>query len=611
MGVVYLAEHMQLGRHVALKLLASTLAASQGFRDRFVRESRLAASLDHPNIVPVYDAGEADGLLYIAMRYVEGSDLATVLGQEGRLAPERALSIVEQVAGALDAAHARGLVHRDVKPANVLIEGERCYLTDFGLTKPVEGGTALTDPGHFVGTVKYVAPEQITGGAVDARTDVYSLGCVVHECLTGEPPFRRDSDIATVYAHLEEQPPRPSELREELPPAIDPVISWALAKDPGGRFPSCGEFAAAMRLALTPRPAAGTAAGTAPAPTVQAAPPKATAEPAAPGARRVPLRLLGAGLAALAVVVVAAVLVLGGDDDPDEPEPAPPAARELQGIRVAVGDEPVGVALRDGRLWVTNSGDSTVSLLDASSRRRLREPVPVGAGPLAVSVAGGNAWVANSADGTISRLDARTGDRLGEPIEVGVAPSGLAIGIGNASLWVANAGDGTVSRILVATSRVIDTVRVGDEPAGIATTPTNVWVANAADGTLSRIEAKSGVVAGDPVRVGRRPQGIAISGGVIWVANSGDGTVSRLDAGGRPLGPAVRVGGQPVGVAVGDRFVWVTNEANGTVTRIDPDTGRVVGRPIRVAERPAGVRAGGGRVFIADREGGSVVVLRE
>jgi serine/threonine protein kinase len=186
MSVVYLAEHVRLGRKVALKVLAPELAGSERFHDRFLRESKLAASIDHPNIVPIYDADETGGVLYIAMRYVEGLDLKQTIRDNGPLEPVRASVIVDQIASALDAAHARGLVHRDVKPANVLLtQGDHVYVSDFGLTKRAVSVSGLTETGQLIGTIDYVAPEQIRGDPVDHRADVYSLGCLLFECLTG------------------------------------------------------------------------------------------------------------------------------------------------------------------------------------------------------------------------------------------------------------------------------------------------------------------------------------------------------------------------------------------------------------------------------------------
>jgi WD40 repeat protein len=256
MSVVYLAEDPRLKRKVALKLLAAGLAENGSFRDRFLRESELAASIDHPNIVPIYEAGTTEDLLFIAMRYVAGRDLKERL-QRGRLDPADAIGILAQVASALDAAHARGLVHRDVKPSNVLLDrgarpdgSDHVYLADFGVTKRMSEETGSAEDGHLLGTIDYVAPEQVVGEEIDGRADVYSLGCLLYECLVGEPPFQRDSDLAVVFAHLEADPPVPSAQRPELPAALDAVIARALAKEPEQRYPSCRELARAALAVL-------------------------------------------------------------------------------------------------------------------------------------------------------------------------------------------------------------------------------------------------------------------------------------------------------------------------------------------------------------------------
>ena len=256
MGIVYLADDLRLKRKVALKLLSPELAEDERFRERLLAESELAASLDHPNIVPIYQAGEADGQIFISMRYVEGDDLKRVLSK-GPLSPEYAVAIVSQVASALDAAHARGLVHRDVKPSNVLVapaaghEGaDHVYLADFGLTQRLVQPELSTDQGQLMGTIDYVAPEQIRGEAIDGRADVYSLGCLLFECLAGEPPFRHKSDVALLFAHLREESPSLVALRPELPDEIDSVIAKALAKDPEARYGTCRQLVEAAREAL-------------------------------------------------------------------------------------------------------------------------------------------------------------------------------------------------------------------------------------------------------------------------------------------------------------------------------------------------------------------------
>ena len=256
MASIYEATDLRLNRKVALKVLGHEVSDSTDFRERFMRESRFAASLDHPNIVPIYEAGEDDGLLYIAMRYVRGSSLAGLLSTNGSLDAKHALDILTPVGDALDTAHLAGLVHRDVKPANILLTSpigherhEHVYLTDFGLTKRASALTKLTATGNFIGTMAYISPEQIRGEPLDARTDLYALGCVAYECLTGVPPFVRDDQAALMWAHLSDPPPAVSAHRPELVTA-DPVIARALSKDPPDRYESCEEFTQTLSDAL-------------------------------------------------------------------------------------------------------------------------------------------------------------------------------------------------------------------------------------------------------------------------------------------------------------------------------------------------------------------------
>jgi class 3 adenylate cyclase/Tol biopolymer transport system component len=258
MGAVYLADDVRLGRKVALKVLATETAEIPAVRDRFVRESHLAASLDHPNILPIYEAGEADGQLFIAMRYVPGPDLDGLIRRDGPLSLERTTSLIDQVASALDAAHAAGLIHRDVKPGNILVASgsqpgsDHAYLSDFGLTKQAEYSAALTRSGQLLGSVGYVAPELIENRPIDARVDVYSLGCVAYECLAGAQPYPRDTEMATLYAHVQAPPPSLAEVRPELPATIDLVIAKALAKSPDERYGSAGQLAQALARAAAP-----------------------------------------------------------------------------------------------------------------------------------------------------------------------------------------------------------------------------------------------------------------------------------------------------------------------------------------------------------------------
>nr|WP_063818105.1 serine/threonine-protein kinase [Herbidospora sakaeratensis] len=253
MATVYRARDQRLGRAVALKVLAPQLAEDSRFRDRFVRESRLVASIDHPHIIPIYEAGEHDGMLFIAMRYVDGgSDLRKLVQSNGPLPVARANHLFSQIASALDEAHANGLVHRDVKPANILVTGnDHVYLTDFGLTKSSSADTGLTSHGHFMGTPRYVAPEQIRGLPVDGRADGYAFACVVYEALAGLPPFQRDTELALLYAHVSHDPPPLTPYRPDLPHTVNQVLSRALSKSPLDRYPTCTAFVSALRDAIS------------------------------------------------------------------------------------------------------------------------------------------------------------------------------------------------------------------------------------------------------------------------------------------------------------------------------------------------------------------------
>src|SRR4051794_849080 len=270
MGFVFSAEHILLGRKAAIKTLLPELIGDVDFKERFIRESRVVASIDHPNIIPIYDAGEADGVAYIAMRYVQGCDLADLIGRQGGLSVDRTLAIIDQVGGALDAAHAHEIIHRDVKPANVLIDESagRVYLTDFGIAKAARS-PGLTQQGFFLGTLDYASPQQIEGKALGPSADIYSLGCALYECLTGLKPFPLETDVAVMYAHMLEPPPKVTATKPDLPVALDEVVARAMAKSEADRFSSCRELVDTARSALADggRPGRATVAA-APRPSV-------------------------------------------------------------------------------------------------------------------------------------------------------------------------------------------------------------------------------------------------------------------------------------------------------------------------------------------------------
>jgi len=383
MAVVYRARDEVLGRQVAIKVLSPALAADQDFRARFLRESRAIAAVDEPHVLPVYAAGEADGVLYLATRFVAGGDLATVLrASSGPLAPERVASLVEQVSGALDAAHAIGLVHRDVKPANILIEHiggrpEHAYLSDFGLTKASAEATGLTATGIFMGTPDFCAPEQILSRPIDGRADQYALGCVTFCLLTGTLPFQREETIATLFAHVKDPVPAVTAMGGKQPPAVDAVLARAMAKDLEQRYGSCAEFAAALRAALVPRPVT-------PPDRYTLAPQQLPPVPGGPvrHRHRTPAVLAGAAAAAVVVAGVGAGIALsgGGSATSSGSAAAPGGNLALQStsVRVATFTAPAGGDISyaffslDGKLAVGQASSAhrgSIYIWDVASRK--------------------------------------------------------------------------------------------------------------------------------------------------------------------------------------------------------------------------------------------------
>jgi YVTN family beta-propeller protein len=659
MGVVYRATHVHLGREVALKLLAPQLSGNDEFRHRFLRESRLAASIEHPNVITVYDAGDFNGTLYIAMRYVEGIDLAQLLREKGPLEPLAAVSLLDQVAAALDAAHERGLVHRDVKPANVMIASGRCYLTDFGLTKQAAAGAttlALTRTGSFLGTLNYAAPEQIEGREITAQTDIYALGCVLHECLTGSPPFTKDSEVALLYAHLSEPPPPPSQLRSDLPVAIDPVVAKALAKKPEERYRTCGELMSAARAALTegagqaaaqppapptaaaqpPRVAAqpptgspprsreeadtGILPGTAATARGQAAPPTAqyaaggggteVTEPGAPiappgprGSRRLAL-LLAAGVAVVAAAILVVVAAGGGSGN---------QTRALARGAILVGNSPDGVAhpvgaARRGTVWVANAGDGTITQINEATGRVTGNQFTYAsrsgrAAPL--SFWQGALWVGDSSNGSVDQIDPTTGHVMrrihvgGQPYATTVVGAGAA---GSGSLWVANY-NGTIAKILPGNGSAPPSRRVfaaASGPKRMTEVGKTLVVANETEGTVTKIDTTTGGVIGT-LQVHMHPAAISAVPGSdsLWLADRSQDTVTQfaIDSG-KMIGSPIHVGSGPSRMTLSTNMLWVANSGDGTVTRIDLSTDRPLA-PIKVGGYPDAITASDGIVWVA------------
>ena len=402
MGVVYIAKHIHLGQRRVLKILAPELASDESFRTRFIRESRLAARVEHQNIVPIYDAGDSGELLYISMRYVDGSDLEALLEKRGALPPSETIAILDQVAGALDAAHEAGLVHRDVKPANILIdltEGQRghVYLTDFGLTKRTDSRSHLTKTGLLLGTLDYISPEQSLGKDLDARADVYSLGCVLYHCLTGEVPFPKGSVAAVIAAHLMSEIPQPTAVRPELPDELDFVIAKALAKSPDDRFETCALLAAAAARAFEVGPeqrssgdsSSGTHSETQPTPVAQTLPrppgvgaaPQPEAIPAArrpetrSSARRPDARPPTTSAVGLPVSDQGIKAVQAREQPVEKARPTPRLAPRLAGVIAIIAI--LGLGFMAGG-WETLTG--LVGADPGREKGRLQEQVPDGRG---------------------------------------------------------------------------------------------------------------------------------------------------------------------------------------------------------------------------------------
>jgi YVTN family beta-propeller protein len=497
---------------------------------------------------------------------------------------------VAQLGHALDAAQARALAHRDVKPSNALIamEGgdEHVYLADFGLTKHIATAGAVTATDQLVGTVDYVAPERIAGEPADRRADLYSLGCVLFELLTGEVPFPRDSDVATIYAHLEDDPPRPSERRPGVPVALDAVVARAMDKDPERRFQSGADLVAAARGAL--------------APGAQAA-----------RRRRRPRRSVVAATAAvLAALALVAVLVAGrsggGDGElaiagTDAVAVIDPGHHTLI-TNIPVGSSPSQVTAGAGALWVANTSGDSVSRIDPHTRA-VSQTIPVGSGPAAVAVGAGGVWVANSLDGTMSWISPATNEVV-KTVAAGNSPSGVCVTAG--AVWVASAYDRSIVRF-DPVSASTTTIQLDDQPTQLACGGGSVWATSQTSGTVTQVSP--GKDRGAVVRriaVGRGPSGVAWGQGALWVANSDDGTVSRVDGRTGVQTAVIGMGSQsgPTSVVAGAGGVWVANERAGTVARIDPARNAVV-TTLKLGNPPQGVAVVAGALWVSVRASGA------
>ena len=654
MGIVYRATQIALGRTVALKLIAPGLAHQTSYRERFTRELRAVASLDHPNVIPIYHAGEEEGQLYVAMRWVEGTDLDALVARHGRLAPLRSARIVDAAAAGLDAAHASGLVHRDVKPGNILIAGEadnRIYLSDFGLSKHSTSAGGLTAAGHWVGTPDYVSPEQIRGVDVGAPADVYSLGCVLFHTLTGEAPFPVEGDAAKLWAHMTDPPPSVRERVPSVPEAFDEVVRRAMAKNPGERYASAGELGraaldalesgertalddgprtepegevdwhAAGRTQLGGGPRATDAGGVAPAtdaertelgekPPVEDGGRTEIGEKPVEDGGRTELRekpVDDGGRTELGEKPVEdggrtelgekPLQDTGGTDAAGDTAPQERGRPRSRLALLAITGVAVLIALGVGALYLWDGGAPNETGPASTS-------IAVGDNPTALDFGAGAVWVANYGSGTVTRIDPST-NKASVPIEVGDSPEDVSVGEGG--VWVSNAF-GALTRIEPRSNEVADEpIQLGADPYALAAGGGSVWVASGLQGTVTRVDPEFNRVVGRPIRVGSTPTAVAVGGGSVWVGNSDSATVTRIDArSGDVVGDPVAVGRAPMGLAVGGGAVWVANSESNSVTRIDPRSGDVIGEPIAVGRAPVAIAVAEGAVWVANSEGNSV-----
>ena len=572
MGEVYRSHDATLDRAVAVKVVAAEDAGDGTFAQRAVDESLRAASIEHPNVIPVYAAGRDGDRVFIAMRYVAGGDLRALLRREGRLGPARALALLAQVASALDAAHARGLVHRDVKPSNILIDDqddrEHPYLADFGLTVGPDDGVARLGSGVSLGTIGYVSPEGIRGDPVSGRADQYALACMLFECLTGTPPFRGDSELGVLFAHLEEPPPRVTDRRVELPAALDDAIARGLAKAAGDRFETCQALVAATAHAFATAPRRRS--------------------------RRIALAAAAAALAAAGVLATA--LLLGGGSGAAGASGTIRRIDPGSGHVVAtfpVSPHPGQIAVGDHQLWTVDLREGALWRLDTARGDLVR--IPSVGNPRDVAILGGSAYVADDSfatySGNVTRYDAATGQREG-----GLALLACAIAAGEGVVWAAGCPDvqrlstgDTALRIVAKGAIPLPTRRSAGHDRtllqDVAVGERAVWaLGDATDPRVWKIDRTSGRILAT-TRLPFAPRSLAAGAGGVWVTGGIADVVARLDPESGRILAIVHLGRGASGVTTGGDRVWVVSALAGELAEIDPRTAHVV-RTLQIGGLP-------------------------
>lgn len=630
MGEVYLARDRSLPREVALKLLTPAGGRDPEVRRRFQREADIVAHLTHPNIVTVHARGEEQGQLWIAMGYVRGTDVAEAL-RAGALGLERAVRILTATADALDCAHDAGVLHRDVKPANILLGAgspELPVLTDFGIAKILDEDVALTRTGDVLASFQYAAPERLDSRTAgdDRRGDVYSLGCTFFHMLTGVPPYPGSSAAQLIHAHVYAPVPAASHHNPTIPAAVDRVLARALAKNPADRFDTCGQFAAAVTAALiatpdpSPVPGRTSARLGPPAAHPDILPPLVFSEsgqsPVIASHRPVPVlarfsrtpprrrRILWAGLAGAAVAAVLSYLVV--DNSATQSRPLRVTAT------IKVGNKASGIALNPTAhsAYVTNQGSNSVSVIDTSTNAVIAT-IPVGIGPAAVAIdpALHAADIANYGDTTVTVIDTTSNTVNGTNI-VGKSPAGVAIDPATHTSYIANYSSDTVSIVDAAPGGV----SAGPGPIGVAidTVGHRVYVADNSDRTVTVLDTVTHGVTGT-IRVGDNPVGVAAdpAGHTIYVTNATSNTLSVIDTNRATVIDTIPVGTDPRAVAVDPaaHTAYVTNWGSNTVSVIDTAT-RTVTDNVKVGEAPLAVTVDPAthKVYVT-QWGGTVSVL--
>lgn len=599
MGVVYRATELSLGRPIALKVVAPALVDDSLARRRFVREARAAAAIEHPNVIPVHAAGERDGIAFLAMRLIAGDDLRRLVRRNGPLPPERAARFVAQIGAALDAAHRVGIVHRDVKPGNVLVDADdHAYLTDFGLTAFLDSSSTASGAGHWVGTPDFAAPEQIRGERPDARTDVYALGCVLFYLLTARAPFVREGQEAKLWAHLTE--PAPS--LGVGSPALDAVVARALAKQPAQRYASAGDLARAATAAASGEPiaqeggsvAVGSAAGAKDSDTRTLEAPTVAQPPEDRPRRRGALLAI---VAASAAAIVVAVLALTRHGDPNRnaaqrstPTPTPtPKATVFAARRVAgasAGHRPTSLALAGDRIWTGERKRPVLRAFAPETLKRLRRvTIPTGVSQLVATPRG--LWATMWRAKAIVRLDARTGRIEAGPIALPGTPSTLAVGGGGIYVGLTAPTAGGVSTIMKldqSTGSVVWAKPLKRQADRLVWLDGSLWAMVSTPNRVFRIDP-NGVIREGYDLPGGDADDLTAAGGRLWATVREPDSLVRLDVRtGQRAG--VYVGRGPTGVSVHGNDVWVALWYSSQVAVFDARTLKRRGRAIDVALNP-------------------------